>query len=248
MPDPSPEQQERAMTLNRERHLEGVLQRATERSALAGAPNAPRKELASEGGNAGLRPLQRPPATLPAASTPDDRLRALEQQRGAALVADRAEARLGRMRAQMRGGGAKAAAAKAVQSLGIIKQSHFFYGIAFLLAVIGDILDFFTVSLPVFDFITGLLLLTLVYPYIADPTLRLTVYLVSLLDFIPLVGFIPFWTLATGYAWYKWAREQKERRNEPAAARQPEAPAGAENIGVQRTERSWVYSGAENAS
>lgn len=154
-------------------------------------------------------------------SLPKESLKTAEQQQ--AYMRLRAEELRQRVRAHAQSSRAKALTARAVQVTGIIKQSNFFYGLAFGCALLGDILDFLTFSLPLFDFILGLLLLTLVYPYISNPTVRLTTYFMSLFDFVPLVGFLPFWTLATIYAWHKWRKEAAAERAREAEAMQPKA-------------------------
>lgn len=197
-----------------EQQLEELRNKAgLQRERQSGNNSAPGQQARAEAeyGTAPVRPMPTPPQRTTTA--------ARERRQRADLYLARQEERLQQRLAahnQIKSGGGKAIASRAVAAAasGIIKQSNFFYGLAFACALAGDILDFLVLSLPLFDFILGLLLLTLVYPYISDPKVRLLAYFISSFDFVPLVGLLPFWTLATLYAWRTWA---KERQKETAA-------------------------------
>lgn len=190
-----------------------------QRERRSGDSSAPgqRGRAGAEHGTAPTRPI-----TMPTPPGDAGNERARRENLYLARQEERLQQRLAaRNRIQSRGGKAIASRAVAAAASGIIKQSTFFYGLAFACALAGDILDFLVLSLPLFDFILGLLLLTLVYPYISDPRVRLLAYFISSFDFVPLVGLLPFWTLATLYAWRAWA---KERQKEAAAEAPSRAP------------------------
>lgn len=256
MPPPDPIEEQRRAALHRER-LERVLGRARQHPTMAQLPmtpamqGVPANDYSSGSGAARFQPVALRPHNQPernqiataataAAVSPEERHR----ERARALVGERMRERASRMKAYAGKSGGKAMAARAIQSLGIIKQSHFFYGVALLLAAIGDLGDFVTFSLPLFDFITGLLLMTLVYPYIANPGLRLGTYLVSALDFVPFVGALPFWTAATAYAWRRWAAEHREMESVLAS---PSAIEGPVFDMEREDDGTWAYPGAQTA-